>query len=112
VWGWGDGVGLGDGTSERRYTPTVLAEGGGVWRVATPQFSVPGGNRNTPATVVLTSATPGATVRYTTTGAIPTESDAVAPGGGVVVDQTLTLTARAFKAGMPASNAAAARIRR
>jgi alpha-tubulin suppressor-like RCC1 family protein len=108
VWGWGDGVGLGDGTTERRYTPIVLAEGGGLWKVATPQFSVPGGNRSTPATVVLTSVTPGATVRYTTNGAIPTESDAPAPIGGVVVDQTLTLTARAFKAGMPASNAAAA----
>jgi alpha-tubulin suppressor-like RCC1 family protein len=108
VWGWGDGVGLGDGTTERRYTPIVLADGGGLWRVGTPQFSVPGGSRSTPATVVVTSVTPGATVRYTTTGAIPTEADAVVPGGGVVVDQTLTLTARAFKAGMPASNAASA----
>ena len=51
VWGWGDGVGLGDGTTERRFTPIVLADGGGVWRLATPQFSVPGGNRYTPATV-------------------------------------------------------------
>ncbi len=99
VWGWGDGVGLGDGTEERRFTPIVLADGGGIWRLATPQFSLGGGNRSTPVTVQITTATPGATVRYTTTGAVPTESDAPVPGGGLLVDQPQTLTARAFKSG-------------
>ncbi len=54
-------------------------------------------------TVTITSATPGATVRYTTNGNEPTESDPDVPPGGVVMDQSLTLKARAFKTGMPAS---------
>jgi alpha-tubulin suppressor-like RCC1 family protein len=103
VWGWGDGAGLGDGTTERRYTPIVLADGGGVWRLATPQFSLAGGNRSTPVTVPITSATPGATVRYTTNGAMPIESDAVVPVGGLLIDQPQTVTARAFKSGMEPS---------
>ena len=103
VWGWGDGVGLGDGTTDRRYTPIVLADGGGIWRLATPQFSLTGGNRNAPVTVQITSATPGATVRYTTNGASPTESDPPIPGGGLLIDQPQTVTARAFKSGMPPS---------
>src|SRR4029078_10748432 len=57
VWGWGDGVGLGDGTLDRRYTPIVLADGGGIWRIATPQFSLLGGPRSAPVTVLITSAT-------------------------------------------------------
>ena len=87
VWGWGDGVGLGDGTLDRRYTPIVLADGGGIWRIATPQFSLLGGPRSAPVTVLITSATPGATVRYTTSGAIPTESDAPVPVGGLLIDR-------------------------
>jgi alpha-tubulin suppressor-like RCC1 family protein len=99
LWGWGDGVGLGDGTSERRYAPIVLADAGGAWRVGTPQFSAAGGNRNTPVTVTITSATAGATVRYTTTGATPTESDPVVPAGGLTIDQAQTVTARPSKPG-------------
>jgi alpha-tubulin suppressor-like RCC1 family protein len=107
VWGWGDGIGLGDGTEERRFTPIVLADGGGVWRIATPQFSLAGGNRSTPITVQITSATAGATVRYTTNGAVPTDADAAVPAGGLTIDAPMTVTARSFKAGMTPSYPAA-----
>lgn len=103
AWG-GNGSGqLGDGSTDHRFSPTVLAEAGGAWRVAVPRFSVPPGTYSTTQTVLVTSATPGATVRYTTTGVDPTEADAEVPGGGVLVDQSLTIKARAWKAGQPPS---------
>jgi hypothetical protein len=53
--------------------------------------------------------TAGADTHYTTTGVDPTQADAsVASGGTVVVDQSLTLKASAWAAGMPVSNVASA----
>jgi alpha-tubulin suppressor-like RCC1 family protein len=105
LYAWGEnGSGqLGDGSTDHRLSPTVLAEAGGAWRVAVPRFSVPGGTYGASQTVLVTSATPGATVHYTSTGVDPTESDPVPPGGGVAVDQSVTLKARAWKPGQPPS---------
>ena len=105
VWGWGrnESGELGDGSTANRAAPSVLAEAGGAWRVAMPRFSVSPGTYETEQTVLITSATPGATVHYTDTGADPTESDPVPPGAGVVVSQSRMLKARAWKSGMPPS---------
>jgi hypothetical protein len=72
--------------------------------VSTPAFSVAGGTYNTEQNVVVTCATSGATIHYTTNGLDPTESDSViASGSSVFVDHTLTLKAKAWKGAMTPS---------
>ncbi|MCL4821364.1 MAG: chitobiase/beta-hexosaminidase C-terminal domain-containing protein [Vicinamibacteria bacterium] len=62
-----------------------------------PQLSVPGGEYATAKTVVVTVATPGATIRFTTDGSEPSESSAEIPSGGsVAVDRSLVLKARSW----------------
>ncbi len=70
---------------------------------ATPTLS-PGGGRFATAQAVTVTGPPGATLRYTTTGAVPTETDpAVASGGTILVDRGLVLTVRAWAAGLAPS---------
>jgi alpha-tubulin suppressor-like RCC1 family protein len=71
--------------------------------VAKPMFSIPEGT--TFATqVFIVCGTPGAVIHFTTNGNDPTESDPViASGATVMVDHSLTLKARAFKAGFTTS---------
>ena len=54
----------------------------------------------------MSSATAGATVRYTLDGTTPTLASPVVHGRPAVVSSTTTVTARAFKSGMTASAAA------
>ena len=69
--------------------------------VSAPTFSVPGGTYADTQNVVLNVDTPGASLHYTTTGAVPAETDfALAPGGTLVVDHSLVLSARAFAPGL------------
>jgi alpha-tubulin suppressor-like RCC1 family protein len=108
VWAWGDnGAGqIGDGTKGTdRTSPVRVAEPNYAWVVGTPGFSPAAGIYNTDKTVTLTSATPGATIRYTTNGVDPTPSDpSVASGGTVSVDASNpTLTANIIlQVGTPA----------
>lgn len=74
--------------------------------VSAPSLSPPGGTYSSPQTVAVTSATPGATVRYTLTGVDPAETDPVAPPGGVLIDRGRTLKAKAWKTGRPPSDVA------
>jgi alpha-tubulin suppressor-like RCC1 family protein len=70
--------------------------------VAPVSFDPAEGSYATTRDVVLTSATPGAVIHYTTNGLDPTPSDpSVASGGAVSVDRSLVLKARAFAAGYP-----------
>lgn len=88
----------------------MLAEAGGVWRAGTPTFT-PGGSPpiyTTEQTIAITSATPEATVRYTLDGSEPDASDAVVPSGGLVIDQSRTISARAWKTGHAPSGVATA----
>jgi len=72
--------------------------------VRAPVFSPAGGDFASAVNVTVTCPTPGAVIRYTTNGADPTETDPViASGGTVVVDRSLTLKARAWKAGLEPS---------
>ncbi len=111
VWGWGiNSLGqVGDGTTVTRLAPVRVSDPNFAWKVSTPVIAlVPGeyvGAQN--ATVTITTA--GGTIRYTTNGAEPTESDpTVASGSAVSIDKNMTLKTKAFKAGLAPSNTASA----
>jgi alpha-tubulin suppressor-like RCC1 family protein len=111
VWTWGGNSSsqLGDGTTVNRLTPIAISDINYQWKVATPTFSVSAGGYSADQTVVIADVTPGAEIHYTTDGDDPTESDPIiASGASVTVDSTMTLKARAWKAGLPPSNIAAA----
>ncbi|NIP94282.1 MAG: hypothetical protein GWO24_12840, partial [Akkermansiaceae bacterium] len=72
--------------------------------VADTQFSVDRGFYEDEFEVEITSATPGARIRYTTDGAPPTERSGTAYAGPIRIDRTTTLRAIAFKQGFRPTN--------
>ena len=68
--------------------------------VATPVFSPGGGSYGNPTNVIVTCATTGAAIYYTTNGSTPTTSDTyISSGGGIYVASVTTLKAKAFASG-------------
>jgi alpha-tubulin suppressor-like RCC1 family protein len=111
VWAWGNNTNgqLGDGTLDLRLAPTQIAEANFNWKVGTPRLSPGTGSFTATTNVTVTVVTPGATIHYTTNGVDPTESDAtVTSGNSVTIDASVTLKAKAWASGMPASNLASA----
>ena len=77
--------------------PTIVF---GQPRVATPTFSVGGGEYTTVIMVVVRVSTPGATIRFTQNGSDPTEFDPVIVSGSrIAINTSQTLKARAWKTG-------------
>ena len=76
-------------------------------KVATPVFSIEGGTYREAQTVTITSATPGATIYYTTDGSEPTTSSAEY-SGAINVTETTTLKAIAVYGEMDNSDVATA----
>ncbi|WIX86188.1 chitobiase/beta-hexosaminidase C-terminal domain-containing protein [Amycolatopsis sp. DG1A-15b] len=76
--------------------------GGGTTTVAAPTFSPPGGTYSSAQTVTISSATAGATIRYTVDGSTPTASSALysAP---ISVPNSRTVNAIALKSGSTTS---------
>ena len=70
--------------------------------VVTPEATPAGGEVESGATVALSCATPGATIRYTTDGKVPTESSD-AYSTPIEVTEDTTIRARAYKTGLAAS---------
>jgi hypothetical protein len=110
---WSTGVNLlgplgsGDTTSSAVYGP--ISGPGQTWGVLTPTLTPGTGTYSLPQTVAATTATPGATLRYTTSGADPAATDPAVPAGGLVaVDQSTVLKVRAFRTGLTPSPVAAA----
>jgi alpha-tubulin suppressor-like RCC1 family protein len=100
---------LGDGATTDVWAPVSISDADFAWRVATPTFSVAPGTYTSDRTVVIAVVTAGATIHYTQNGAEPTEADpVVASGGSVLVTQTQTLRARAWKTGLPTGNTGSA----
>lgn len=100
----------GTSSGTRTYIASIAVtytSGSSTPTVATPSFSPGTGNYLTTQNVIITTATEGATIRYTTNGAEPTETSTeyTTP---IVVSSTTTLIAKAFKAGMDPSAVAAA----
>lgn len=116
VWAWGanDRSQLGDGTSEDRWAPVEVAGPGFEFRTATPVFRPASSTTDRELDVFVTSATPGADVRYRLGEDVPTPSDApVSPDTPVHLDRPAQLTARAWKEGrLPSAPASAAYLLR
>jgi hypothetical protein len=78
-----------------------------VQQVATPVINPPGGSFSGPTTVSISSATADATIRYTLNGTEPTSSS-TAYTAPFTPSTTVTVRAKAFKAGMTDSAVASA----
>ena len=80
-------------------TVSVLMAGGGAPppKVATPTFSPAAGTYTGSVTVTISTATSGATIRYTTDGSTPTISSPIYTGP-ITVSQTTTIRAFAIAA--------------
>jgi alpha-tubulin suppressor-like RCC1 family protein len=98
---WKDGWVLSD-TASSTYT----------LKVATPQLSPGGGPYTSPQTVTVTTTTPTATLRYTTTGREPTAADPeVVSGATVSIGGASTLKVKGWKTGWSDSDTTVATYR-
>lgn len=90
-------------TASRLYfdtpTPGDFNTGGYPGVVEDPVFSRPGGAYPSSTSVAITSATPGATIRYTTNGDEPDESSTIL-SGSLSITSTRLVKAKAFKDGL------------
>ncbi|HTQ29577.1 MAG TPA: chitobiase/beta-hexosaminidase C-terminal domain-containing protein [Opitutaceae bacterium] len=81
----------------------------GTSQVADPTFSPAAGTYASAQSVTISSATSGATIRYTTDGSTPSETvGTVYSNSPVSITSTTTLTAIAYKAGSADSNVVSA----
>lgn len=80
---------------------------GEATQVATPAFNPPGGLYFDAIEVSITTLTDGAVIFYTLDGSEPTENDPIYTQP-IPIDHNTTIKARAFKAGLDASNVATA----
>lgn len=90
---------------------SLLSCSGGGWdggptRTATPTLGVAPGVYLAAQTVTITSATAGATIRYTTDGSVPSDNTGLLYTAPVLVSDNTTITAVALKPGMEASRIA------
>lgn len=68
------------------------------------KFSLGRGFYASPQTVLITTLTPGATIRYTTDGSLPSESNGTVYSAPLTISETTTLRACAYKTGLASTN--------
>lgn len=88
-------------------TPGASNDAGGLVGIVAPvTFGVGAGYKSTSQTIVLDTPTPSATIRYTTNGSTPTESNGtqLAPGGSITVNSTTVVRAVAYRSGWVTSS--------
>jgi len=84
-----------------------------VEKIAKPALTPADGTEfETSLTVRASTATAGATLRYTTNGSEPTASSPTLPAGGLTVTATATVKVRGFKSGMKDSDVTSATYRK
>ncbi|HTQ29593.1 MAG TPA: chitobiase/beta-hexosaminidase C-terminal domain-containing protein, partial [Opitutaceae bacterium] len=82
----------------------VLALSGAPPQAAAPVFSPAAGVYLNAQTVTITSATSGVSIRYTTDGSTPTETNGTLYSGPVSINSTVTLQAIAYETGFTDSS--------
>jgi hypothetical protein len=80
-------------------TPGAPNSGGALGVTADPQFSVPRGFYSSPISLVITSATVGAQIHFTTDGSLPTAVTGTLYTGPINITNTTVLRAVATKPG-------------
>jgi len=70
--------------------------------LAPPTFSPPAGKHSQPIKVTIVAPDPGATIRYTLDGSVPTKSD-LPYEGPITIGEATTLRAKSFKEGFTRS---------
>lgn len=73
-------------------------------RVADTKFSHDRGFYDTNFNLVISCATPGATIRYTTNGSVPSLTNGLTYAAPIPISQTICVRAAAFKTGMDPSD--------
>lgn len=95
-------------TLERSFfdppTPGLPNEPGLEGFVGDTTFSVDGGFYDAPIQVEITTATPGARVRFTVDGSAPSDTHGTRYTGPIQISSTTTLRAMAFRAGLRPTN--------
>jgi hypothetical protein len=80
-------------------TDSAVASTTYTLQVATPTFSPGAGTYSSAQSITLTTATTGATIRYTTDGSTPTATTGTVYTGPITVNSTTTIKAIGIKAG-------------
>lgn len=110
VYGWGENLKseTGDGSTRDRLSPVAASIEGYVWKAPTPTLTSGNTfNANTSTTIgilTLSGLQTQPTIRYTLTGAEPTESDTAIAPGNLPIAVTTTVSVKAFHPDMPPSN--------
>jgi len=94
-----------NGSTAKRAVDDISITLGGTPKVATPTFSVAGGEYTEAQSVEISCTTEGATIYYTTDGNTPTESSTVY-SGAIEISSNTTLKAIAVKSEMRNSDEA------
>ena len=86
------------------YADSSVTTGTYTITVAAPTFDPVAGSYAAGQAITVSTATAGATIRYTTTGIDPTESSSWVASGSTLIVGNFTLKAKAFKTGATASS--------
>jgi hypothetical protein len=89
-------------------TDSAVASSTYTLQVAPPAFSPAAGTYSTAQSITLTTATTGATIRYTTDGSTPTATTGTVYTGAIAVNSTTTIKAIGVKTGYSDSSVATA----
>jgi parallel beta-helix repeat protein len=82
------------------YSDSLVTSATYTIQCAAPTFSPAPGTYSGPQTIAMTTATSGASIRYTTDGSTPTSTTGTLYTGAVTISSTTTLKAIAFKSGL------------
>ena len=96
----GGQVGYGSKNDGGQFDDLIVYGEMGASQVDALTFSLSGGTYSSSQSVTISTATSGASIRYTTDGSTPTSSYGTVYSGAVSISSTTTLRAIAYKSGM------------